>query len=179
MSCTAKNILKKLLFLLGVLFTFVGSVLLRSVNVPVEQPLLLEQAGVVSKVESYRTSKFGEVFYFELEGVKTRFWLKARMEKEPGMKEKLLADIQVGDRLTAYYTSLEGTSYDYLSAPYSVSRVEKNGVVIDGLTFVGGKGVSTFTKGVFYLIGGIILLVGVGMLTTLAWLWVASKHTNQ
>ena len=104
----------KVLLPLGLLFFFVGFILIKSIlglgssNLPI----IHEQAGTITKVDIYTTSKHGEVFYFELAGIKSRFWLKARMDSET--RQRLAQEVLEGDQVTVFYTSLEGTRCDCL-----------------------------------------------------------------
>ncbi len=167
--------MKKILFFLGLLFVFVGFVLVRTIsNLSVaELPQQRQQTGIVSKVETYDTSKFGEVFFFELEGNTDRFWLQTRMEKQPGLKEQLLQELGKGDEVTVFYTSLEGTQYYYDSAPCDVVRVEKGEKTIEGLAFIGGKEMGGRQEFGFYFIGTLIFTVGSALIfiAVIAWLY--------
>lgn len=154
--------MRRVLFPLGILFVLIGVVLFRSAGNPSpnDLPTFYHQTGVLSQIDHYKTSKFGEVLYFQLQGSEERFWLKARLEKTPTVKEHLLNTLKVGDTITSKYTSLKGTPYEYASAPNNVRSIELNGQTIEGLSFVAGNSEHPFTDIIFYTIGSIIFIVG-------------------
>lgn len=170
----------RVLFPLGLLFVFIGVVLFRSAGYSSadDLPTLYHETGVLSKIDNYKTSKFGEVLYFELQDLEERFWLKARLEKTPAVKEQLLKVLKLGDTVTAEYTSLKGTNYEYASAPNSVRSIEINGQTIKGLSFVAGNTSNQFMNMVLYTVGSMIFLVGVvilGIAIRLVWIAQSSK----
>lgn len=155
--------MKLFLFLLGLLFFGLGYFFftLDLDPEPVEElPNYRQKQGIISSINTYRSSKFGEVFYFKLDNSDRNFWLKARMEKVEGLKEKLLKDVRKGDTVTVFYTTLDGTQYEYASAPENVHKIVKAGHTIEGLTFVGNQEPDTFMSTLFKTLGMIMLLVG-------------------
>jgi hypothetical protein len=127
--------MKRVFFVLGLLFLLIGYAMINAVEQAQEpnMPKIWEQQGTISKVDIYETSKYGEVFYFELEGHKERFWLESAMDT--ATKVRLQKEVKIGDQVAVFFTSLKGTAYDYASAPNNVTRLEKNGEVIKEINF--------------------------------------------
>jgi uncharacterized membrane protein YedE/YeeE len=167
--------MNKVLFPLGSIFLLVGYFIIGAINSAQTHtiPNLLEQQGTVSKVDIYPTPKFGEVFYFELTGIETRFWLKARMQSDT--KTQLLEDVKVGDQVTVFYTSLVGTQYEYSAAPFSVKRLEKAGKSIMGLDALNDPGPSRFMVIFFYVLGGFFMLLGAAFIAVVVFSLVITK----
>jgi hypothetical protein len=167
--------MNKILFPLGLIFTIVGYFIIKSIVGEQSHtlPNVLEQQGTVSKVDIYPTPKFGEVFYFELTGIETRFWLKARMQSDT--KTQLLEDVKVGDQVTVFYTSLVGTQYEYSAAPFSVKRLEKAGKSIMGLDVLNDPGPSRFMVIFFYVFGGFFMSLGAAFIAVVVFTLAITK----
>ena len=164
--------MQKVLFSLSLFFFFIGFLLLKYAPGEADasnDPIILERAGIISIVDISKSSKMGEIFSIKLEGINTWFWLKTQLDSST--KERLQNELHEGDSVTAFYTSLVGTSYEYENAHFNVERLVKNGKNVEGLGFIDTAGPNPILVGMFSVIGNLFLLLAFVLFALVFRLW--------